>query len=302
MRAIDVGIGRVTHLAFRPGGTLLAASGYDGVGLAVWPALAEGRGPFDLARTDEGIGQVAWHPDGSVFAGGATRSGIVFVWDARLRLRREVIGLPGQDGPTMAVAFSPDGSRLAFGGGWDGEPARVVVVPTARWKPGEPIGRDLQLIGTLLFTRPGILLTGSADRSVGVYGIFDPADDGPDLALPSPVQALAVRPDGARVAVAAGNLVHLWRVDAEGRPGAEGELVCRGHKGVVRAVAFTPDGRGLVSVGDDGSLRFWDPQAGAARAALDLGLGALKAVACSPDGLTVVAAGDAGTVAIVDAE
>ena len=49
-------------------------------------------------------------------------------------------------------------------------------------------------------------------------------------------------------------------------------------------------------------MRFWDPDTGAARSALDLGIGPLRTVAYSPDGLTVVAAGDAGMIAIVDAE
>src|SRR3954470_1996733 len=157
MRAIEVGIGRVTHLAFSPDGTLLAASGHDGVGLARWPAVAEGRAPFALARTEELIAQVAWHRDGYLFAGGGTRSGIVSVWDGRLRLRRELVGLSGQEGPTVAVAFSPDGSRLAFAGGGDDEPTRAVLVPTAGWNTSELIGLHAKPIGALLFAGPDIL-------------------------------------------------------------------------------------------------------------------------------------------------
>ena len=72
-----------------------------------------------------------------------------------------------------------------------------------------------------------------------------------------------------------------------------------------------PVGSTVALVGSSGAgkttiahlcLRFWDPDTGAGRAALDLGLGALRAVAYAPDGLTVVAGGDAGTAAIVDAE
>lgn len=301
MRTIDAGIGRVTHLAFSPDGTRLTASGDDGVGLAPWPALAEGRGPFAVVRRPEPVAQVAWHPDGYLFAMAGEDSSVQ-IRDARLRLQKELVAWSGQEGPTIAVAFSPDGTRLAFGGGWDDEPTRAVVVPTAGWRPSELVGRHAMQIGALLFTRPDVLLTGSADKSVGVHSLLDPADDGPGIAVAARVQALALRPGGRHVAVAAGKLVHLWQVDAGGRPDPADELVCRGHKGVVRAVAFSPDGRGLASVGRDGSLRFWDPDTGAARPALDLGLGILKAVAYAPDGLTIVAAGDAGTMAIVDAE
>jgi WD40 repeat protein len=35
-------------------------------------------------------------------------------------------------------------------------------------------------------------------------------------------------------------------------------LVLRGHEGTVHGVAFSPDGKRIATVGDDGAARVWD--------------------------------------------
>ena len=236
MRRLEIGVETVTHLAFSPDGTLLAASGYRGIGIGPWPALAEGRGPFAITPSREKVAQVAWHPDGYYFAAAGVDSGIIQVWDIRLRVRKDLIELPGQHGPMTAVTFDRDGHRLAFGGGWwpepgaDKEVASAIVVQTSTWRPLRELEGVFNQVGAIVFTRPDVVVTGAGDRFVVIHPLNEPPETARAIRVPSPVQALAVRPDGNRLAVAAGNAVRLWTVGPTGRPTQHGELLCRGHK------------------------------------------------------------------------
>src|SRR5437870_3831976 len=61
-------------------------------------------------------------------------------------------------------------------------------------------------------------------------------------------------------------------------------LVFREHKNLVHAIAFSPDGRSLVSASDDGTVKLWETASGMVRLTMKGHEGRVHAVAIAPDG------------------
>ncbi|MEZ4620907.1 MAG: WD40 repeat domain-containing protein [Caldilineaceae bacterium] len=112
------------------------------------------------------------------------------------------------------------------------------------------------------------------------------------------VAALAISPDSQLLAVGAndGN-IRLWRL-------GDGQLVSTlaGHASTVVGVAFSPDGRRLVSSsGSHGPLYVWDVASGARLFTLSGHQGGVGVVAFHPDGAMIASGGHDGTIRLWDA-
>jgi WD40 repeat protein len=105
------------------------------------------------------------------------------------------------------------------------------------------------------------------------------------------VRALAIRPDGGRVAAATGDGLIELRESQRGRRTATLE----GHPGRVTGLAFSPDGLRLASGASDGLVRLWSTERGTVDAKIHVARGwqgeAQLDVSFAPDGraLLVVA-------------
>jgi WD40 repeat protein len=111
-------------------------------------------------------------------------------------------------------------------------------------------------------------------------------------------------------------VLESWRADKERRapsfrwarslrppafPLGGAELACfRGHTHWVSSVAFSPDGRRLVSGSHDNAVRVWDDQTGAELACLRAHTEAVRSVGFSPDGRRLVSGSHDKTVRVWD--
>ncbi|MCY1006964.1 protein kinase [Nannocystis pusilla] len=188
-----------------------------------------------------------------------------------------VTPLRGVAGPLAAVAWSPDGARVAAAG------PRGEVWVVAEGRATLVVARGAA-VGALAWDRNGRQLAiGRDDGGVEVWRV-----DG------TPRRVAAVVGDGGVTGLALGTgwfasgsddgSARVWRIGGTARP-----YVLRGHTGPVRALAFAPVGVRLITGSDDGSARVWR-LAPAALREHDLGA-AVHALAWSPDGTALAAAG-----------
>jgi WD40 repeat protein len=248
-------------LALSADGKTLAIGGDK---IEVWD-VAAGKKMKTLSLGEGHASNLAISPDGSsiVCAEGPVNSG-VRAWDWRAGAVRKSFGHSPYCSGTYALAFSPDGKRLATittGTGDDGFGVRVWDFAAdreiLRWSGG---GRDVISIRTMAFTPDGNTLVAAGTGSViHVWNVsgqkerqsFDGATQYPHRMLASP--------DGRWLAVTTwhDDELLLWEVKT-------GVLVK--HFGQLRAghgcAAFTRDGKSIAYPHADGSVRLCESATG----------------------------------------
>lgn len=133
-------------------------------------------------------------------------------------------------------------------------------------------------------------------RKVRVYDITSPTKP-TDYPQPDPCPAVVLSTDGKAMAVAVGWTAKIYDLEQKRE-----RLVLKGHKGQVAAVAFSPDGRTLMTGSWDQTVRLWDVATGVERANFNWNIGRVYCVTYAPDGLRLAAGGDLGRVVVWDAE
>ncbi|MCT7377175.1 c-type cytochrome [Chelativorans salis] len=277
--------GPVRAIAVAPEGTAITGS-FDTRAI-VW-SLETGEAREVLLFHGDEVNAVAVLPDGRFVTAGADSR--IAIWESGRQAPVRV--LEGHSGPVTALAVSPDGATLASAS-WDttvrlwpvaGGDARVLeghdgnVNAVTFLADGTPAsaGYDANLIfwprdmgaaavrvvlptplNTLVALRGNRLAVGGADGMVRVLD-RDGTTGSEVQATQSPVVTLAASPDG-RYLAAAGIRGAIILLDATDLAPVRD---LRGPGMPVWSLAFTPDGKTLLTGGSDRVVREWDVETG----------------------------------------
>jgi WD40 repeat protein len=267
--------GDLTSLAFGPGGRVVTG-GRDRLA-RIW----NGRTGRRIAELEGHAGQVldvAFSPLGTEVATAST-DGTTRIWDAGTG---ELLApLFGHTDFVRTVEFAPDGLSVVTSS--DDGTARTWALNGRRLATFA--GHSARL-GDAVFSPDGTLVaTVGEDGSVRVWetGVAPDLLEREVEPPPAPVTE-AASPNGAVRATADGSIVTLTRDD-----GTTDEL--DGHRLAVTSVAFSPDGRRLVSAGRDSDVILWDVRTAAVLRRLRGHFGEVSDGRYSPDGRWIVTAG-----------
>jgi RNA polymerase sigma factor (sigma-70 family) len=271
------------------------------------------------ARTNERLGAAAAAKNVWVFALAADGKSLAVAEGTKVRLLdlaagKELRSFGGHDREVPSVALSRDGRRLASSDAsdtvrvWDAETGKEL----RRLAGSDARDADRSWQKVALSADGAVVAVSSAEnRSIRLFDVKTGKElrrlDCPDVTA----LCLDFSPDGKTLTAGGRAGLRLWDVPT----GKDWHAARPGHVSGVGSLAFSPDGKMLLSAGtdatrrdgkshepagrEDGSVRLWDARTGKQLRLWREHRGAVDRVAYSPDGKRAASAGS-GQVTVFD--
>jgi WD40 repeat protein len=286
---------RVTDVAWSPDGKRIAIAvaayvdrGKVQPGLKVWDAATGEEVPLVPDEESSWVQCATFSPDSRRLAFGNDNE--IDIRDIQARKR---VLLLEESSPVFCLAYSPDGKRLASGTGRQIKMRRrdevVRIWDAFTGKEQLRLEGHTDSILSVAFSPDGKLLASGSDD--GTARLWNAETGKPLFTLKgdNTIDRVAFSPDGKRLAAAGGRILErpnnakIWEVET----GKE-LLLLKGHRTSVSGLAFSPDGKLLVTGSQE--VKLWDPATGREKQTLERVTGGVRKLVFAPDGKRLMAA------------
>ena len=232
-------------------------------------------------------------PDGSRIVSAA--GNVAILWDGKTGAR--LLTLSGHTENIKDASYSPDGTRLVTTSAdqtarlWDGKTGQLVAV----------LEGHTGTVYSASFTLAGgkAIMTISADGTARLWDSQSGRSLFPPIGHPRYSQVLAISGDGTRMVIRSeSGSLELWdRILGSIRGSLSAKdttLLTEGENPGEVTVAFSPNGRRLITGGSDGMVRIWDGRTGQPLVALKGHRSRVLSIAWTPDSSSFATGGSDG--------